>query len=154
MPSSVFEGSLMEDQIMTLKTFLLGKRHTNMNADDLSEVWNISVGQAQLTLDNMAQNHIRSAIMPLSRRYRTDQMFSPKRIFGEMASDTMDLRCEELHGNRYCQVFGNKNMFCKAYPIVTKGSCHEALKLFLKEYGAPDSIVTDGLREQTSKGTI
>ena len=45
-------------------------------------------------------------------------------------------------------------MFCEAYPIVTKGSCHEALKLFLKEYGAPDSIVTDGLREQTSKGTI
>jgi hypothetical protein len=153
-PSLVSEGPLAEDDILPPRTFLSGKRHSNTTAEDLSEVWNISVGQAQLTLDNTTQNHVRSAIMPLSRRYRTDRMFSPKRILGEMASDTMDPRCEGLHGDKYCQVFGNKSMFCEAYPIPSKGSCHEALKIFLKEYGAPDTIITNGSKEQTSKRTI
>ena len=153
-PTVIAQGPLSEDEIMPPKTFLSSKRHTNTTPEDLSEVWNISVGQAKLTLENTTQHHVRSAIMPLSRRYRVDRMFSPKRILGEMASDTMDPRCEAMSGDRYCQVFGNKHMFCEAYPIPTKGSCHEALKLFLKEYGAPDTMVTDGSREQTSKGTM
>lgn len=92
--------------------------------------------------------------MPLSRRYRTDRMLLLKRILGEMTSDTMDPRYEGLYREKYCQVFGNKSMFYEAYPIPTKGSCYEALKIFLKEYGAPDPIITDGSKEQTSKGSV
>ena len=70
-----------------------------------------------------------------------------------MASDAMDPRCDGMHGNRYYQVFGNKNMFCEAYPIARKGDCDCALKQFIKEYGAPDSMITDGSKEQSSKGS-
>ena len=44
-------------------------------------------------------------------------------------------------------------MFCKAYPIAKKSNCDEALKQFIRDYGAPDVMITDGSREQTSKGS-
>ena len=80
-------------------------------------------------------------------------MFSPHRLVGEMASDTMDPRCVGMHGETHCQVFGNKQMFCEAYPIKSKGDCDLALKKFITDYGAPDTMVTDGSREQTSRGS-
>ena len=155
--TKVSDGPLLEDEMMPPRTFISSKRHSNTTPEDLSEVWNISVEQAKMTLEATTQNHVRSAIMPLSRRYRMDRMFEPKRIIGEMASDTMDPRCESLHGDhRYCQVFGNRKMFCEAYPIrdKTKVEVDGALKRFIKEYGAPDSMITDGSREQTAKGSL
>ena len=94
----VSDGPLPEDKIMPAKTFLSSNRHSNTTPEDLSEVWNISVEQAKMTLDATTQHHVRSAIMPLSRRYRTDRMFEPKRLLGTMASDTMDPRCDSIHG--------------------------------------------------------
>ena len=142
---------------MPTRTFISNNRHSNTTAEDLSEVWNISLEQARMTLDATTQNHVRSAIMPLSRRYRTDRMFEPKRIKGAMSTDTMDPRCESLHGDfRYVQVFGNRQMFCEAYPIPTKSSddCNDALKRFILEYGAPEVMITDGSPEQTGKNAI
>ena len=150
--TKISNGPLPKDQIMPTKTFISSERHSNTTAEDLSEIWNISVEQARMTLDATTQYHVRSAIMPLSRRYRTDRMFEPKRIKGIMASDTMDPRCDSMYGDyRYAQVFGNKQMFCEAYPIVSKADCDQALKRFIIEYGAPDVMVTDGSPEQTGR---
>ena len=44
-------------------------------------------------------------------------------------------------------------MFVEAYPIAKKSDCGNALKQFLIDYGAPDSMTTDGSREQTAKGS-
>ena len=106
-----------------------------------------------MTLDATTQRHGRSAIMPLSRRYRLDRMYEPKRLRWHMSSDTVDPRYVSIHGYRYCQVFANKSMFCVANPISKKSDCHIALKNFIRDYGAPDSMITDGSREQTSKGS-
>ena len=111
-PTIIADGPLHEDEISPPRTFISKQRHTNTTPEDLSEVWGISVDQARMTLEATTQKHVRSALMPLSRRYRMDRMYEPKRIFGEMASDTMDPRGPGLQGNRYCQVFGNKKMFC------------------------------------------
>ena len=152
--TKVSAGPISEDQILPPRTFLSSNRHSNTTPEDLSEAWNISIQQARLTLDATTQHHVRSAIMPLSRRYRMDRMFEPKRLLGKMTSDTMDPNCTSLHGDhRYCQVFGNKQLFCECYPIKTKSSCYEALKLFIREYGAPEEMITDGSREQTGKNT-
>ena len=150
------QGPLSEEMLRPRKTFISSERHSNTTLEDLSEIWNISVEQAKMTLDATTQHHVRSAIMPLSRRYCVDRMFEPKRLLGDMASDTMDPRCYSIHGDyRYCQVFGNKMMFCEAIPIVSKSgdSADGALKEFLRDYGAPENMITDGLKEQTSKGS-
>ena len=149
----ISEGPLAEDEILPPRTFISTKRHSNTTPEDLSEVWNISVEHAKMTLDATTQHHVRSAIMPLSRRYRSDRMYSVKRLTGEMATDTMDPRCPGMHGMRYCQVFGNKQLFCEAYPIAKKSDCHEALKTFINEYGAPEVMISDGAKEQVGQGT-
>ena len=150
-PTVPSSGPLPADALLAPKTFISTDRHSNTTPEDLSETWGISVQQAKLTLDATTQRHARSAIMPLSRRYRLDRMYEPKRLRCDMSSDTMDPRCNGMHGYKYCQVFGNKYMFCAAYPIERKSDCHVALKHFIRDYGASDSMITDGSGEQTSK---
>ena len=152
-PTLITDGPIDADQLMPARTFISSKRHTNTTAEDLSEVWGISVQQAQMTLDASTQNHVRSAIMPLSRRYRVDRMFEPLRLRCEVATDTMHMRSVGLHGDRYCQVFGTKFMFAEAYPIQKKSDCHESLRTFMREYGAPSLMISDGASEQTGRNS-
>jgi len=122
-PTAVSSGPLEDDQLLAPKTFISTERHSNTFPEDLSETWGISVEQAKMTLDATTQRHGRSAIMPLSRRYRLDRMYEPKRLRCHMSSDTVDPHCVSIHGFRYCQIFGNKSMFCAAYPIGKKSEC-------------------------------
>ena len=103
--------------IKVQNTFLLSERHTNTTAEDLSERWSISVAQAALTLKATTQRLKHSSLMPLSRRYRADRMFGVKRLNCMMATNTLDARVKSIHGQQYCQVFGNKDFFLEAYPI-------------------------------------
>ncbi|MEM7375751.1 MAG: hypothetical protein AAF587_44570, partial [Bacteroidota bacterium] len=153
--SHISDGPLSEDKLMPPKTFISSDRHSNTTPEDLSEASGISIDQAEMTLLATTQHHAWSAIMPLSRRYRMDRMFEPKRLASHMASDTMDLRTKGIHGFRQSQVFGNKQMFCEAYPMKDKtgNSCSDALKKFIRDYGAPISMITDGSREQTARGS-
>jgi len=150
-PTVVCSEPLEDDKLLAPKTFISTERHSNTSPEDLNEAWGISVDQAKMTLGATTQRHGRSAIVPLSRRYRLDRMYEPKRLRCHMSSDTVDPHCVSMHGSRYCQVFANKSMFCVAYPINKKSDCHIALKNFIRDYGAPDSMITDGSGEQTSK---
>ena len=62
----IHDGPLAADELLPPKTFISSDRHSNTTPVDLSEAWNISVEQAAMTLQATAQNHIRSAVMPLS----------------------------------------------------------------------------------------
>eukprot|EP00980_Cylindrotheca_fusiformis_P016016 scaffold4712_cov68-Cylindrotheca_fusiformis.AAC.1 len=153
-PVLVSEGPLAEDELKAPRTFVSSQRHTNTTAEDLSEVWGINLEQTRMTLEATTQHHSRSAVLPLSRRYRMDRMFEPVRLTGDMATDTMDPRCPGMHaGFRYCQVFGNREMLAEAYPIKSKRDCEDALKKFLREYGAPEKMISDGSKEQTGHNT-
>ena len=90
--------------------------------------------------------------MPLSRRYRMDRIYEVPRLRCPMATDTMDPRCKGIHGNKHCQVFGNKDVFAAAYLIEKKSNCHAALKQFISDYGASDVMITDSSKEQTGVG--
>ena len=79
-PTVLLDGPLNEDRLMEPKTFLSSARHSNTTLEDLREIWNISIEQAKMTLESTTQHHARSEIMPLSRRYRLDRMYEPKRI--------------------------------------------------------------------------
>jgi len=145
--------TLNENELEWPPTFLSHDRHSNTTPEDLSERWGISVAQAALTLKATTRRLVRSALMPLARRYRVDRIFDVPRLRTTIATDTMDARSTSIHGDKYCQVFGSKQFFVEAYPIRKKGDCHEALKRFIREYGAPDSMVFDGSKEQNEKGT-
>ena len=55
-----------------------------------------------------------------------------------MSTDTMDVRCQLIHNEKYFQVFGNKKLFVEAYPIKKKSGSQLGLDNFVKEYGAPE----------------
>ena len=122
-PTVIGDGLLPKDMIKTPKTFLSSDRHSNTTPEDSSEIWNVAVEQARMTLDATTQNHVRSAIMPLSQHHRMDQKFEPKRTFGNKVSDAMDPRCKGLHGEHpHCQAFANHKMFCEMHPIESKNA--------------------------------
>ena len=50
------------------------ERHRQLSAESLAEVWLIGPNRAKATLSATTQNGVRSAILPLSRRYRADRM--------------------------------------------------------------------------------
>ena len=135
----------------TLYTFQSTNRHSDVTASDISERWGISLAQANKTIKATTQKFLRSATLPLSRRYRADRVFSRKTLNGEWSTDTMDGRVKSLDGNRYAQVFANKSYFAKIYPMDSKRKAGDALKLFCQEFGVPEKLTFDGSKEQRSK---
>ena len=133
--------------------FQSSERHTDVSPEDISERWFISLKQASNTLKNTTQRLLRSALLPLSRCYRTDGMFHMKRLTEDWSTDTLDGRTKSLDGNRYAQVFASKNYFSKIYPMDSKAKAGDALKIFCKEFGVPDTLFSDGSKEQTGKNT-
>ena len=73
-----------------LRTFKSSSRHSNVSPEDLSERWFISISQAANTLKSTTINLLRSAVLPLSRRYRADRMFRRKLLDGQWSIDTLD----------------------------------------------------------------
>ena len=75
-----------EEQVDTLKDiglprkFLLSKRHYSTTQEYLSEIWGLSLAQATITLKAITQKLVRSAVMPLARRYRADSMFDVRLV--------------------------------------------------------------------------
>ena len=114
------------------QTFLSKNRHSSTTAEDLSKRWGLSISQAALTLKVTTRKLTRSAIMPLTRRYRADQMFDVRSIHAKMSTDTMDARFHSIHDEKYFQVFGNKKIFVEAYTINKKSDFHLGLDKFVK----------------------
>ena len=91
--------------------------------------------------------------MTLSQRYRADRMLGAHRIHWTISTNTIDARCQSIHNEDYCQVFGNKQLFVEAYPVKKKYDCHLGLDKFVKEYGAPEKMTYDGAKEQIRRNT-
>ena len=64
----------------------------------MSEIWIISVAQAKLTMKDTTQRLKLSAVMPLSRRYRSDRMFGVK--IWDCIIDTDTMHSKEQMGPR------------------------------------------------------
>ena len=76
--------------VKDLRTFKSSSRHSDVSPEDLSERWFISISHATKTLKSTTQNLLRSAVLPLSRRYRADRMFRQKTLDGQWSTDTLD----------------------------------------------------------------
>ena len=111
--------------------------------------------RAKATLLATTQNGVRSAILPLSRRYRADHMFKVKRLDGKFATDTFFSKTKSIHGNMCCEVLSHKVGFQACYPKInaTGDSLGEALDDFVHDFGAPTHLTFDGHQSQVGKKT-
>ena len=160
----VFSIDQMNRRLSGLKTIELGKhkfdpgksdvpfmhafqssdRHTDFTAQDISERWGISVITANKTLKKNTQKFLRSAVLPLSRIYSMDRVFSRKTLLGYWSTDKMETRCKSLEGNKYAQAFTNKAYFSGIYPMYSNRKAGDALWLFCQAFGVPKRLTFDG----------
>ena len=122
--------------------------------EDLSNMWGIGLSTAKSTLSVTTQKGIRSAVMPLSRRYRADRIYRVPRLEQRFYSDTVMGRHKSLTGNTCAQIFTTKDHFIVAYPMESKSKAGEKLKFFIAEYGAPTHMTFDGSKEQTGRKSL
>jgi hypothetical protein len=153
LPPLALPGPLEEHETLPPHTFLSKDRHSRTTPEELSERWGLSIAQAALTLKSATRRLVRSALMPLARRHRVDRMFEPNRLSGTFATDTMDMRCNSMHGERCCQVFANKEFFAAVYPTERKGDAYEPVDWFVQDYGAPETLISDGANEQVGRNS-
>ena len=97
-----------ETNVFTPTNVQSSQLHLTVDASSLSDRWGISVAQAALTLKSTTQKYVRSALLPLARRYRVDRMFGQKMFNARMYTDSMDVIVASIHGNIYVQVFATK----------------------------------------------
>ncbi|KAI2505830.1 hypothetical protein MHU86_8606 [Fragilaria crotonensis] len=64
----------------------------------------------------------------------------------------MDGRCKS-NGNRYAQVFTNKDFFAIAFPLNSKSDAGDALRQFISEFERPEKLTFDGSKEQCGPKT-
>jgi hypothetical protein len=82
-----------------------------------------SRAQAREALKRISQRLVRSAAMPLTRRYRADRMFENK--------------------HQISKVFANGSFFAEFYPIATKMDAGLALQEFKDEFGVRRAQIDD-----------
>ena len=82
----------VEGDISHKRTFVSAERHTKITVDKLAERFCIGPLKAKETLNVTTQRGLKSAILPLSRKYRTDRMFGVKRLNGKFATDSLYLK--------------------------------------------------------------
>lgn len=131
------------------------ERHLKATAELVAERFGISPVRAQRTLRVTTQRGVRSAILPISRRYRADRMFGVKRLHGKFATDTAYGKVRSLRGNIGAQLFTHKCGFKASYPLqkINGDSIGDALTQLISDFGVPERLTFDGASVQTGPKT-
>ncbi len=131
------------------------KRHTPVNAEELSQKFAIGLDTAKRTLQVTTQRGIRHAIHPIHRRYRVDHLhLHVNRLKGPWFMDSLVARHKSLHGNRYLHTIMN-GKYTRAFPVKDKTSLAAtgALDDFVDDVGIPETLWVDGAKEYVGRNT-
>ena len=144
------------DDVRPPRFYISTERHTKIVAEDLAEKFCIGLERAKATLRVTRQRGTRSAILPISRRYRADRMFQVKRLEGKFATDTLWSKVLSLEGYKASQVYSHKCGFKAVYHMKRADgeSVGNTLSEFVHEYGAPSRLTFDGAAVQKGKNTL
>ena len=128
-------------------------RHTVINAETLSRMWNVGLQTAQKTLRATTQLGVRTAVHPITRRYRVDHLhLHRKRLNATFYTDTLFSKVQSLRGNKCAQIFTD-GKFTAVYPMSTKAKAGDALRELSSDVGIPDNLVADLAGEQSGEHT-
>ena len=150
----VHDPNMDKVDVPSAQTFHTKETKMTVTATDLSERWFIGLKQAKKTIHATMQRLLRSAILPLVRRYHADRMYERPRFRGVVYTNMMHGHFKSLDRNPYAQVFATEDFFAAAYLMESKSMASDALKEFITDFGVPDKIVMDGAAEQTKKNDI
>ena len=90
------------------RTFMSNEQHAKVLADLIAERFGIEPIQAQRTLRVTTQRGVRSAILPISRRYCADRVVNVKQLNGKFVTDIGYGKLRLLRGKIGCQLYSLK----------------------------------------------
>ena len=130
-------------------------RHLKVDAQTLTECFLIGLKKAEATMKVKTQKGMRSALLPLSRRYRAYRQYGIKRLNSKFATDTCYFTTKSLHQNIGAQIFSNKCGFAVNYniPKANGNNVGSALLSFINEYCAMLHLTFDGVAVQKGSKT-
>jgi hypothetical protein len=76
------------EDVSARRTDVSTEGHTQVTAERLADRFCIGPERAKATIRATTQRGIRSAILPIGRRYRADRIFDVRRLNGKFATDT------------------------------------------------------------------
>ena len=130
------------------------RKPTGVDAGHLARLWKITTEEAQNTINQTSQHVVRTPTDHLSRNYSTnDRMLRYRRIQSHFFMDTFfadKKTTKSSRGNTCCQLFVTDKGFVYVVPMKSRSELLLAVKQFVKEIGAPETIVSDGAAEQRS----
>ena len=156
----IIESTTVEEwhheDVPSRRTFISTERHKKLSAESISDLWCIGIKRARNTLNATTQRGIRSAILPLSRRYRSDRRYNMKRLNGKFATDTLYAEVKSLHQNTCAQLYSHKVGFSACYPIrnATGDELGYTLQDFCNDFGVPEHLKSDGHMSQVGINTL
>lgn len=133
----------------TISATFTDDRHHQVTPELLARKWGIGLEKAKATLKCTTQESIRSAVLPLTRRYRTDLLSqSLRRLRSTWYTDTLFSKVKSITGNTCAQLFTDGEGFVFVYPMRSKSLAGEALNIATRDVGIPNVIIRDGASEQ------
>ena len=147
------DASSMGADVPERRTLVSRDRHSQVTEDILAERFGISPKTARATLAATLQNRTRSAILPLSRRYKVDSHYNLKRLDGKFSTDTLYSTVRSLIGNTCSQLYTHKFGFSAPYHMPRTNDEHDegSLSNFIHEYEIPAKLTFDGAIVQTGR---
>ena len=144
-----------EDMNAFFSSGVHGGPEVGVDARHLSKVWRISYEDAKRTIDATTQYGTHTPSPVMNQNYTTnDRMLRYKQITQYFFMDTLFATKKggtSSRGNACCQLFVTDKGFIYVVPMKCKSEVLAAIKLFAKEVGAPDAIVSDMAKEQVSQ---
>ena len=136
--------------------FVSNERHKQTSVATLAETWGIGPLRAAATLKATTQQFKRSAILPISRRYRADRFYEMKKLDGKFATDTIWADIKSLNQHKYSQIYTHKCGFAISYPLdsMTGDNIGLSLQDFVHDYGIPNHLTFDGHPSQVGQGSL
>eukprot|EP00980_Cylindrotheca_fusiformis_P019228 scaffold6542_cov94-Cylindrotheca_fusiformis.AAC.1 len=153
--TSAWEEDFMSKvQVTKVSAMKSDSRQSVITAERLAQQFNIGLETARNTLKVITQKGLRSAVHPISRRYRTDLVrgMEAKQMPGNWYTDTLFSTVKSIRGNTCCQLFTNQRMIT-TYPMQTKSHAGDALDDFIDDVGIPATLIFDNAAEQVGPGT-
>ena len=143
------------EDIPTRQTYTSHERHAKASSEVLADRFAIGIERANATMKATLQRGVRSAILPISRRYRADRQFNVKRLAGKFATDTLWSKTKSLRGTKAMQIYSNKCGFNKVYSLekADNENVGNSMKAFVSDYGAPEHLTYDGAAVQVGNKT-
>ena len=125
-------------------------KRTGLKPEHLASKWNVSIGQAEDTMNVTTQRAVRHMANPaLSSQFKTnDRLFQFNGMQHTVFTDTMKSTVKSTRQNQFAQVCCADFQWIQSCPMKKESEAHHTSSTMLKDVGIPVKMVMDDAKTQ------